>query len=290
MAGNVFLTPQLIARESLAVLRANLIFGGLVYRDFDPDFAGQVGDTITIRKPATFVPKTFNRATGIEIQDYAETSTSVTLDTLLDVSFVVTTEDQTLRLPEFRQRLIEPAMRALAEGVETKILGLRADVTQSVDVDDAAANPSKALVDAGKVLNDAKAPLAGRTAVATTALAAVLQKDPLFHEADKIGDNGTALREASLGRKFGFDVVSSNYITTGDSVAFSRDAFALITRTLALPSGIGAGQGEIVSYEGLGLRVVKSYDQKFKQDVISVDMLCGAKTLRPEHAVKLKIV
>lgn len=290
MPGNTFLTPQLIAREALAVLRANLIFGSLVYRDYDPDFAGQVGDTITIRKPGTFTANTFNRTTGIVVQDYGETSTSVKLDTLLDVSFVVTAEDLTLRLGDFRDRLLEPAMRALAEGVETKILALRADVTQSVDADDAATNPSKALVDAGKVLNDQKAPMPGRTAVLTTELAAVFQKDPLFHEADKIGDNGTALREASLGRKFGFDVVSSNYIGSGDSVAFSRDAFALITRTLALPQGIGAGQGEIMSYEGLALRVVQSYDQKYKQDVISVDMLCGAKTLRPEHAVKIKVI
>jgi P22 coat protein - gene protein 5 len=286
MAGNTFLTPQLIARESLAVLRANLIFGGLVYRDYDPEFAGQVGDTITIRKPGTFTAKVFDRTTGIEIQDYGETSTSVTLDTLLDVSFVVTTEDLTLRLTDFRERLIEPAMRALAEGIETKLLGLRTDVTQTVDADDPD-HPSKALVDAGKILNDAKAPMAGRTAVLTTGLAATFQKDPLFHEAHVVGDNGTALREASLGRKFGFDVVSSNYIGSGDSVAFSRDAFALITRTLALPQGIGAGQGSIVNYEGYALRVVQSYDQKFKQDVISVDCLVGAKTLRPEHAVKI---
>lgn len=286
MAGNTFLTPSLIARESLAVLRANLIFGSLVYRDYDREFTGAVGDTITIRKPGTFTAKTFDRTTGIEIQDYGETSTSVKLDTLLDVSFVVTTEDLTLRLPDFRERLLEPAMRALAEGIETKLLGLRTDVTQTVDADDAD-HPSKALVDAGKVLNDAKAPMAGRTAVLTTELAATFQKDPLFHEAHVIGDNGTALREASLGRKFGFDVVSSNYIGSGDSVAFSRDAFALITRTLALPQGIGSGQGSIVSYENYALRVVQSYDQKFKQDVISVDCLVGAKTLRPEHAVKI---
>jgi hypothetical protein len=283
---NTFLTPQIIAREALAVLRANLIFGSLVYRDFDPAFSGAVGDTITIRKPGSFVAKTFDRTNGIEVQDYGETSTDVKLDTLLDVSFVVTAEDLTLRLPDFRDRLLEPAMRALAEGVETKILGLRASVTNSVTADDPD-HPSKALIDAGKVLNDNKAPMTDRAAVLTTELAAEFQKDPLFHEADKVGDDGTALREASLGRKFGFDVVSSNYIATGDSVAFARDAFALISRTLALPQGIGAGQGEIVNYEGIGLRVVQSYDQKYKQDVCSVDLLCGVKALRPEHAVRI---
>lgn len=283
---NTFVTPQLIARESLATLRANLILANLVYRDFDAEFTGREGDTITIRKPGSFVAKTFNRATGIEPQDYGETSTSVKLDTFLDVSFVITSEDLTLRLPDFRERLIEPAMRAIAEGVEAKILTMRADVTNSVTADDAE-HPSKALIDAAKVLNDNKAPVAGRAAVLTTELAAEFQKDALFHEADKVGDDGTALREASLGRKFGFDTVMSNNITTGDSIAFARGAFALITRIPSLPLGVGAGQAEAVSYDGLSLRVIMSFDQKYKQDVCSVDLLCGVKTLRPEHAVKI---
>jgi hypothetical protein len=284
---NTFITPKLIARESLATLRANLILANLVYRDFDAQFTGREGDTITIRKPGSFVAKTFDRSTGIEPQDYGETSTDVKLDTFLDVSFVITSEDLTLRLPDFRDRLVEPAMRAIAEGVEAKILTLRSDVTNSVTADDTE-HPAKALVDAAKVLNDNKAPAMDRSAVLTTELAAAFQKDPLYHEADKIGDDGTALREASLGRKFGFDTVMSNNITSGDSLAFARGAFALVTRIPSLPQGIGAGQGEAVSYDGLSLRVVMSYDQKYKQDICSVDLLCGVKTLRPEHAVLIE--
>ena len=33
-----------------------------------------------------------------------------------------------------------------------------------------------------------------------------------------------------------------------------------------------------------GLRVVQGYDQKTKTDTVSIDMLCGVKTLSPELA------
>ena len=44
---NTFLTPSVIARESLIVLENNLIAANLVHRDYSDEFV-QVGDTVTI--------------------------------------------------------------------------------------------------------------------------------------------------------------------------------------------------------------------------------------------------
>ena len=51
---NTFLTPSIIARAALATLYENTIMAALVYRDYENEFQS-VGDTITIRKPTTFV-------------------------------------------------------------------------------------------------------------------------------------------------------------------------------------------------------------------------------------------
>lgn len=55
---NTFLTPNIIAREALIVLENNLVMANLVHRDYSDEFA-QVGDTVTIRKPAKFTAKNF---------------------------------------------------------------------------------------------------------------------------------------------------------------------------------------------------------------------------------------
>ena len=102
--------------------------------------------------------------------------------------------------------------------------------------------------------------------------------------ASKIGDDGTALREASLGRKFGMDIYTDqNIAKTGSSsqyvpsIAFHKNAMALVTRPLALPNG--ASKSAIVNYDGFGLRVVYGYDITTKSDTVSIDMLCGVKLL-----------
>ena len=66
------------------------------------------------------------------------------------------------------------------------------------------------------------------------------------------------------------------------SIAFHKNAFALVTRQLEMP--LGAPKAFSTSYDGFGLRVVQGYDQKTKTDTVSIDMLCGVKTLSPELA------
>lgn len=56
---NTILTPNIIANEALDVLRTNAVMANLVHRDYSSEFVAGVGDTITVRKPATFEAKEF---------------------------------------------------------------------------------------------------------------------------------------------------------------------------------------------------------------------------------------
>jgi hypothetical protein len=285
---NQLLTVDVIAREAIATLYEQTVMAGLVHRDYEGDFTGNSGDTITIRKPATFVVNEFNRTTGIVLQEAREGSTSLTLNKIPDVSFAVTSEDWSMRITDFSEQFLQPAMEAISQYTDRLVLGLRADITQTVEYTPTAAHVSDVLIDAGEVLNRVNVPTAMRRAVADTTLTALFQKDPLFVQADQVGDDGTALREASIGRKRGFDNYMTQNITDGVSLAFKREAFALATRTLPLPRGIGAGQGSVVTYKGLGLRVIYGYDMSKKQDIVSIDCLMGVKTLDPKRAVLIK--
>lgn len=69
------------------------------------------------------------------------------------------------------------------------------------------------------------------------------------------------------------------------SLAFHRNAIALVTRPLALP--MGAAKAAIMSDNGLGVRVVFGYNQNTKKDTVSLDVIYGVKLLDPSMAVRL---
>lgn len=282
---NTILTPDIIAREALMVLRNNAVMPKLVHRDYSSEFVAGVGDTITIRKPATFVAKEFDEE--IEVQDATETGVPVKMDKHLDVSFAVTSKQMALDIADFSKQLLEPAMQAFADKVDAYLLGLSSGITNTIDHADGAIKPDD-LVDARALIS--RAPLANRYAVVSTNAEADLLKTELFVSAEKVGDAGTALREASLGRKFGMDIYADQNIVKGSTYApnmvFHKNAFALVTRPLAIPNG--AGKAAIVNYDGFGLRVVYGYDINKKQDVISIDMLCGVATLDKRLAAVIK--
>jgi hypothetical protein len=76
-------------------------------------------------------------------------------------------------------------------------------------------------------------------------------------------------------------IVSNHYA----NLAFHKNAFAFVTRPLALP--LGAANAEVINYNGLAVRAVYDYDINAKKDIISLDILCGVKTLDPNLAVRL---
>ncbi len=371
--GNTILTPSIIAKEALMQLRNNTVMASLVHRDYSQEFVAGVGNTVTIRKPANFEAQEFNRSTGIQIQDATEGSESVVLDKLLDVSFEVTSEQLTMDIKDFSEQLLIPAMQGFANKIDQYLLGLYNEIPFNFGTAGSTPSEISDITGARKILNDNKVPFANRNLVIDTAAEDKLLQLATFHEADKVGDDGTALREASLGRKFGFnifmdqnvkkhtkgtltgdegtikvkgavsagatqividgtnltgtlvkgDVITiggKSYVVTEDTtaaaseiavklypattdiandtdvtivsthtanLAFHKNAFALVSRPLALPRGLSSEQKAIVNYDGFGLRVIYDYNSQYKKDVISIDMLCGVKTLDSELACRL---
>lgn len=294
---NTLLTPDTIAQAALANLYETTVMASLVHRDYEDSFANAVGDTITIRRPATFVAQEYNRAAGITVQDATEGGLAMTLNHFADVSFAVTSEDLTLKITDFSERLLTPAMEAIAQKIDRDILALRADVTHVVGTNAGELwNDPNAMIAAGRVLTQYNVPMSERRAVVGPAMAAEWLKGDLLQRADARGDT-QGLQEASLGRRlFGFDPYETNQIrvptpgagisTTEVGVAFHKTAFALAIRPLALPRG--AANAAVANYKGFGLRVIYGYDMDKKQDVVSIDVLYGTKTLDANRAVLIR--
>lgn len=293
---NDFITPSLIARRGLATLYNTTVLGNLVWRDFDPDFTGKQGDTVTIRKPAVFTAEEFNRSAGVTIQAADEDSTTVALNKIANVSFAVTDEEMTLEVEDFENQLLVPAMEAIVQKVDGDLAEALIDAAEGSGGGGTATMnsvASDAVIEARTALGRNKLPTSDRHAVLSPEGAGVALADDLFVEADKSGATD-ALREGSIGRVFGFDTYESQVFGLGagdkgvaDGVAFHRSAVTLAVRPLDVPRGLPSDKVAVENYKGLSLRTTYSYNSSKKQDEVSCDLLYGIASTRPSGAVQL---
>lgn len=121
---NTILTNSIIAKEALVQLENEMVLGNLVYRANEKDFENRThgyttGDTVSIRKPAKYTLRT---GAQMAVQDSIEGKKTFSVDTQLGVDLGGwTSADRTLKLPDFSERFIKPAMRTIAQGVDARI-------------------------------------------------------------------------------------------------------------------------------------------------------------------------
>ncbi len=276
---NTILTTEVIAGEALDILRNNAVLPNLVHRGFEKEFVAGRGDTVNARKPATFVAKDFTGS--ITAQDVTETKVPVVMNGHKDVSINVTSKELTMSITDFSSEILQPAMQAFVDAMDAQLVK---DMVAGAKKTIAAASTPVTqanLVEARAAITKAKAPLTDRSFVFGTDIEADLLNTELFVNADKVGDDGTALREASLGRKFGMNCFCDQNCDVKanecDGLVFHKNAVALVTAPLAIPQG--AAKATVFNFEGFGIRVVYGYDINKKTDTISLDMLFGTKVL-----------
>jgi hypothetical protein len=118
MSSEVLLTPTIITKESLVILENNLVAANRVNRKFENQFV-KIGNSLTIRKPNRF---TVTTGAGLVVQDIAEPSVSITVDTQNQVAFQFTSQDLTLTVEEFSERYLKPAMASMANQIDYNVL------------------------------------------------------------------------------------------------------------------------------------------------------------------------
>lgn len=295
---NTFITPSVIASRGLATLYNNSILAGLVWRDFDAEFTGKVGDTITIRKPAVFEADLFDTtARTTDWQDATEDSVALVLDRIRHVPFLVTDEQMTLEISNFQEQLLDPAMQALVQGIDGDIAEGLVDAAEGAGGGGTIVQGSEPgnypFRKAREKLTRNKLPLMDRHAALSPEATTEVLGDELLVAVDKSGATD-ALREAIVGRVFGFETYETQVLGYGandagqaDGVAWHRSAYVLAVRPLQKPRGVAQENYSVQNFKGLSLRVIYSYNPDAKQDQVTVDIMYGRKATRPEGVVEL---
>lgn len=284
---NVFLTPKQVSSATIAALESQQVLGATVWRDAEADFSGQVGDTVTVRiEGIAGEARTFNRAAGqpIVIDDLQETPVDVKLNNYLYKGVALPDEQLTLAVKDFTIQVATPQAKAVSRGIENLIAGNMNALVSGLTLKADGSDVHNGMIEARRRLNKAGVPFDSRYFAVSPEVEAMLLNDSgkKLLPADVSG-SPLALREAVIGRLYGFTVVPSNFVAAGSAVAYHTTAFPLVTRALVVPAGATFGQS--MTYNGYAMRLVRDYDAAFQQDRSVVSTLTGVSTTQDAGVV-----
>jgi hypothetical protein len=212
--------PEVWAAESLMILTNNLIAANLVHRDFEDEVAN-FGDVVNTRRPNDFTMKRKNDSDSVTVQDAVSPNVAVKLDQHLHTSFMIKDGEESKGFKNLVEVYLEPAIISIAQGVDEIVTGMTyqylANCVGQLGVD----ATKSSVISARDTMNQNKVPVNGRNLLISSPTEAALLNIDEFVTADKVGDEGSALREGSLGRKYGFQIFMDQNqpsIATGNTI------------------------------------------------------------------------
>jgi hypothetical protein len=269
MANNL-LTISMITNEALMVLENELTFSGQVDRNYDDQFAvtgAKIGATLNVRKPGRFIGTT---GPALNVEDFNETSVPVTLSTQFHVDTQFTTQDLALSLDMFSDRILKPAVAAIANKVDFD--GLTMAKNNTANIVGTAGTPPTGLITyltAGAYLDSEGAPRDGRRSCVIepfTSATIVDSLKGLFVPSDVIGkqyQKGMMGRDSAgvnwymdqnvVAQTFGSYATATLSCNTTTATGFLTSGWAS-TSTIALTAATataGLKQGDVIQIAGV---------------------------------------
>lgn len=275
---NTFYTPEQVAAVGVQLVTADMVLAATVGRTFEADFGGGKGTTVNVRIPASLTARQRNigATTAITTDNISESVIPVTITDMVYSAVDVTDDDLSLNLEDFGRQVLAPQTLAVAEWIEDKVVDEMQSVPATADLSYDPSNPLKVFYDAREMLRDLQVPVSNlRAAIGTAVTSDVLQSDKLL-DASKSGSTA-ALREATVGRIAGFDLIESNRLGKDEIVFYHRDAFHLAIRAPRVPEGVTFGQS--VASNGFAMRYIRDYDSSVLQDRSIVSTYVGTGTM-----------
>lgn len=156
---NTLLTLSAVTKEALRVLKNNLAMAKGVNKQYSDRFAksgAKIGNSIDIRKPNRYV---VSDGATLVVQDTVEETVTLELDKQKHVGMNFTSADLTLSMDNFSDRIIKPAMAALANQVDYDLTGLMDQVFQSVGTPGTTMTDLSVALAAGRKLKEAGCPV-----------------------------------------------------------------------------------------------------------------------------------
>jgi hypothetical protein len=271
--------------------------GNLVNRDFEPTLA-QAGDTVNVPIPPTLVANNISEGGSVVTQNPNLGNAQIVLNTHTEATFQIPDVTKVLAVPDLLRLYMQPAVTALAEKIETDLLGVYSQFTANTIVGTGGTALTEAVVDSAETaLFNSKVPAsASKFLVVSGEAYSQLRQITRFSEYRTAGEAGLrALVDGSVGKIKDFYVFRSQFVpktgtgpVTTNNIAFAKDALGLVVRRLPQPL---PGTGAIAEYAEMGnfgMRVTMSYQPNTLAQQFTVDVLYGIGVLRNGFGVQVR--
>lgn len=287
---NSILTINMITREAVRLFRNSNAFIKNIDRQYDDQFAingAKIGTSLRVRLPNDYVVRT---GPAMSIQDTSEQSTTLTVATQKGVDVAFTTQERTMSLDDYSERVLSPMINNLAGDVAKTIItgisqgGISNFVSNTNGAGAIIAPTSRTALEAGALLTKRSARTDMRSLVADpfTMAHMVETLSGLFNPASKISDQyNTGQIYNALNFKW-FEDPTVVVHTTGTFTAGTVNGASQTGTTITMNAITGTLKaGDIVTFAGVNAvnRVTKADDGVLQQFVITADAANGATSI-----------
>lgn len=287
--------PEQAAKATLSSLRRLTLLPRTVRQDFSQEFVAGRGQTVNVLGPISAgkakVYTKANRAArdAIQFNDIVQEWFPVTLDDQVYNAIRLPDDFATFSLEDMTRQVLRPQAESVVDELAAPLITEMSAIATDASIPKVAPDGSnfrQVLIKTRQVLNDRGIPAAGRTFAVGSDLEAAALSDELLQ---KVNESGTSdvLRDATIGRLFGFTIVADPKLASDFGIGYHKDAFAHVTRPSRQPDG--AAFSASVAQDGYALRWIQHYNPLQLEDQSVVDTFYGATTLDADRAVSVEL-
>lgn len=288
MALNAIIKPQKLAAVAAEVIEQTLTIPALFRRQGFDQFRGAENDTVYMRVPGILPAR--------EIADFrAERSASLTFDAYTERKISLTLSGNTYQATKLQDEQQDWDFMRWADvvGIQAAAVGRSlnakavAKLTSAPYLATVAGAKSgrtlrASLVELRRIANAFRMPMEGRTLVMGTAVESAILNDDKIVLAQNVGTSIAegALREAYIGRVFGFNLVVAQELPADKAYLIVPSAFVMATAAPAVPVSASYGATASAGANGIGgtaARWVMDYDPTILAERSVVNLYNGVR-------------
>lgn len=269
MAEHVIVKPEKIAQAAAVALDEQVVIPSVFRREGIEQFRGAKNDTVNVKVEGVLPYRTYgwrnDRSTEIQFDEYEERTVAITFGDDLYNAVRLTDEQNEMDLDGWAKLAVKQT-EAIGRGMNDKCTDALTGAPYEVELGLNSTALRQGLIRIRQVMNQLRVPAQGRFLLVGTDVEAALLEDEKLNLASNVGEAEavSALREATLGRRYGFNFVVAPDLDPATAVAMVDSAFVVATAAPSVPQSVPFGA--MGSANGWQVRWIRQYETRKMQD------------------------